>query len=237
MCRYPQSMENAGIRGFIGFLGAAAGGVAIWWGLSNRNETVMLAALGVGTLLLYLAYSGQQLTAFKAGGVEATLTKVVDEVVNNPDVPTKVKERVSYFVEDGRASAEARHDARIVLSNRRLAMNYENDVGEALARIGKAPKRGWGVRKEQAREFLDFQVTRKSDQMAVSVECRWSSDIPTERQLMNWQLDVQKHGQLGQGCVLVLAQQPPQAQGRGVVVWRDDSDDDRLAMEIEHAFA
>lgn len=227
-------MKQVPVRWVLGVGGAAAMVAVLAWGLRENMESIALLAFGVGALFVYVAYTGQQITAFKAGGVEATLADAVTQTLRDPDVPEAVKARISDHVQDAALPPPLRRATQQILSRRDLAMKYEADVGEALTRIRGA---NWQVTAGAGSDPFDFTVLRSTDRAIVRVECRWSDEPPTTHQLTQWLRSLERLRSASIGTLLVVSEKPPGAARDGVVTWGGSDDDDALRVALTNAFA
>lgn len=227
-------MKQVSGRLLLGVGGAVVMVAVLVWGLLEDTESIALLAFGVGALFVYVAYTGQQITAFKAGGVEATLADAVTQTLRDPDVPEAVKARISDHVQDAALPAPLRRATQQILTRRDLAMKYEADVAEALTRIGGTD---WEVTHGAGSDPFDFTVLRSADGAMVCVECRWSDEPPTIHQLTQWLRSLERVGPVGNGTLLVTSAQPPGQARAGVVTWGRPDDDEALRVALNSAFA
>ncbi|GAA1490497.1 hypothetical protein GCM10009626_32430 [Brachybacterium sacelli] len=231
---YTQLMNQVSVRWVLGVGGALAMVAVLVWGLLENMESIALLAFGVGALFVYVAYTGQQITAFKAGGVEATLADAVTQTLRDPEVPETVKARISDHVQDVALPPPLRRATQQILSRQDQAMKYEADVGEALTRIGGAE---WQVADGPNSGPFDFEVQRSRDGAIARVECKWSDEPPSTHQLTQWLRSLERVGPAGIGSLLVTSGKPPGTARHGVVTWGRPDDDDALLVAITNAFA
>jgi hypothetical protein len=174
--------------------------VTTGWALFNDKETVALAALAVGFLLTYLAYTGQVLSSFKgpAGleGAFAELSNTVKTVLDDPDVPDAVKTRITdgMDVESPQMPGEVVEAAKRVKTARQQAMDYEAKVRAALRSV--APNAGWTLQEDLDLPFDVFLRLAQGDEVAI--EIKWSQNQATTSQIARWarELDAVSRGGL-----------------------------------------
>lgn len=228
--------SEGGFRFVLGLIGLALIVVATVWAWPAPPDAVILAALGVGTLLLYLSYSGQMLLGLKAGGVEGTFTEVV-RAVSGADVPADVKAEVRRIVESGQAPLAARQEVQQFTPRHQMARDYEDRVRRAL--VSAFDHRHWKIEDLPSGGPFDFSVSEKSPPYAtVRVECRWS-DQPNQALLDDWRCaaELQSGARLGYGIVLVVSRLPEAGQEtEGLVVWNSGADDGKLREAVLDAF-
>lgn len=243
MMAFLEWLGRGGFRLGLGVVGVVLLGIAVVWAGEKPADAVILAIIGVGTVLLYLSYSGQLLTTLKAGGVEGTFAQVVD-AIDNPRVPGEVKEQVERIVQRGQAPIAVRQQVREFSAAHRRARSYEDEVGKALTRLKAKGQNGWVVEKLASGGPFDFKVVATG--VTVRVECRWAAGVPDERLFERWKVTAadQGGGALGEGILLVASDLPPSVSGlppasplrRGVVAWKSRAEDGDLERAIQTAF-
>lgn len=205
-----------------------------WLAGSTRPEAVVLATLGIGTLLLYLAYSGQLLSGLTAGGVEATFADVVD-VINDPGVPGEVKARVEKIVREGSAPLAVQLKVNEFSTAHLLALDFEAQVKAELDRLGSGGR--WVLETLGSGGSFDFKIANRTNQ-TVRVECRWAAKTPDADLFAKWKKMAQDQGgtTLGDGILLVVSDLPPKMAEPGVVSWKSQTREEDLKTEIANAF-